>query len=72
MTTQQMLDDISARTGGTGEGVITAADGLFVGVKILDARRSFDRIDILVTPLAGHGEKWVNVERLQRREEGGK
>lgn len=37
---------------------------LSVRVTIKDVRASFGRIDALVTPVAGHGEKWVSSDRI--------
>ena len=36
-------------------------------VKITDARESFGRLDVLVTPLDGEGEAWVSAERVKVR-----
>lgn len=33
-------------------------------VRIVDARVRWDKIDYLVTPLSGHGEVWVDSERV--------
>lgn len=35
--------------------------GLDVAVRITDVRSAFGRIDVRVTPVAGHGETWVSV-----------
>jgi hypothetical protein len=37
---------------------------LRVRVKVLDAKRAFDRLDVRVTPEAGEGEAWVSLERV--------
>jgi hypothetical protein len=38
--------------------------GLDVNVRITDVRSAFGRIDVKVTPIAGIGETWVNVNRV--------
>lgn len=38
--------------------------GLDVAVRITDVRSAFGRIDVRVTPVSGHGETWVNVNRV--------
>ncbi len=35
------------------------------GVKILDTRLVFSRVDCLVAPIIGNGEQWVSLERLE-------
>jgi hypothetical protein len=39
--------------------------GLRTRVRIVDARRSFGRTDVLVTPLDGDGESWVALARVE-------
>lgn len=38
--------------------------GLDVAVRITDVRSAFGRIDVRVTPVSGHGDTWVNVNRV--------
>lgn len=38
--------------------------GLDIAVRILDVRAIFNRIDVRVTPVSGHGDTWVNVNRV--------
>ena len=38
--------------------------GLVIGVRIVNARENFGRIDVLVTPMEGSGQAWVNAERV--------
>jgi hypothetical protein len=38
--------------------------GLDVAVRILDVRTVFGRTDVKVTPIAGHGDTWVDVKRV--------
>jgi hypothetical protein len=39
-------------------------DGLRIMVKLLDVKQVFGRVDVLVTPVNGSGEKWVWLDRL--------
>ena len=41
-----------------------AVDDLMVEVKIADARLRFGHLDLLVTPVAGTGERWVEQHRV--------
>lgn len=34
-------------------------------IRILDARISYSRVDLLVTPVTGTGQTWVSAERVQ-------
>lgn len=38
--------------------------GMQFPVTVLDARRAFGRTDVLIRPIGGDGEKWVNSEFL--------
>ena len=42
-----------------------AVESLYVRVHIVDVRTAWDRIDCLVRPVAGSGEKWVSCARLR-------
>lgn len=44
-------------------GLLTV-DGLQVEVLIQDARRVWDRLDYLVTPVRGTGQQWVSAQRV--------
>lgn len=52
------LTEYSGRTG-----TITL-DALTVGVQIKEARVRFGHIDLLVTPINGNGERWVESRRI--------
>lgn len=39
-------------------------DNLAVAVTVMDARTRFGNVDVLVTPVAGHGIKWVLVDTV--------
>lgn len=45
---------------------LTTAEGLRVQVRILESRRVFGRIDLLVSPVAGSGQAWVRERRVRR------
>jgi len=49
-----------------GEGFVTI-DKLTVAVRVLDARKVFGRIDVLVTPKEGRGEQWISMDRVEKR-----
>jgi hypothetical protein len=42
-----------------------AVDNLRVQVKITDARMRFGHLDLLVTPIAGEGERWIEQHRIE-------
>lgn len=44
--------------------------GLDVLVRITDVRSAFGRIDVRVTPVAGHGDTWVSATRVILKAEG--
>lgn len=43
--------------------------GLYVDVKVLDAKKSYGCIRFLVSPMAGSGEVWVSAERVRAMDE---
>ncbi len=55
--------EVQERTNGTGIGNIYL-DGLTVRVRVLDAKTVVGRIEVLVTPIEGSGERWVNLDSL--------
>ena len=47
-----------------GHGVLR--DGaLYIRVRVEDVRTVFDRVDYLVTPVAGSGRQWVSADRVK-------
>lgn len=38
--------------------------GIDMAVRILEVRSLFGRIDVKVTPVSGHGDTWVNANRV--------
>ncbi len=47
------------------EGILTTEGSLGIAVRILDARKVYGRIDVLVMPISGEGETWVSESRIQ-------
>lgn len=45
--------------------VPSRAGTLEVRVRILDARETFGRIDLLVSPVEGSGQAWVSADRVK-------
>ena len=50
-----------------GRVVLLRASGLDVEVTVLDARRVFNRVDLLVTPVQGGRSNWVSAERVRQQ-----
>lgn len=53
--------DLQAYVGQTGR---LALDGLTVQIKVTDARVRFGHVDLLLTPVAGDGTRWVQSDRV--------
>jgi hypothetical protein len=51
-----------------GSVAILVMDGLMVSVTILDTKSVYGRLDVLIAPVSGSGQKWVNSERLKEEE----
>ena len=49
-----------------GQEVSLKLDDMLVAVKVLDVRTVWKRIDCLITPVSGLGEKWVSVSSLRK------
>lgn len=64
MTLQEQKTAVEARTI-DGEGYIQL-DKMKVKVKVIDARKSYGRDDVLVTPVSGSGSQWVDLTRLHK------
>jgi hypothetical protein len=64
MTLQEQSKAIAERTV-NGEGFVQF-DKLSVKVRILDARKSFGRDDVLITPVNGSGEQWIDLTRVHQ------
>lgn len=44
-------------------------DGLSFGIRVVKARLRFGHLDLLVTPIFGHGERWVEQHRVHLAEQ---
>lgn len=42
-----------------------AVDDLRIQVKVTDARMRFGHLDLLVTPVSGTGERWIEQHRVE-------
>jgi hypothetical protein len=51
-----------------GNTAVLVMDGLMVSVTILDTKSVYGRLDVLIAPVSGSGQKWVNSERLKEEE----
>jgi len=60
----EIIKEVIERTNGTGEGFVTF-DKLTFQVKILDSRKVYGRVDVLVTPTNGKGEQWIDLARVR-------
>lgn len=47
-----------------GRSAMYAINSMHFPVTILDARKVYGRVDALITPVGGTGEKWVAAEQL--------
>jgi hypothetical protein len=48
-----------------GNTAVLVMDGLMVSVTILDTKSVYGRLDVLIAPVSGSGQKWVQAERLK-------
>lgn len=39
-------------------------NAMSIGVEIIKARIRYGHIDLLVTPITGHGEKWIEIHKV--------
>ena len=62
MEAQEQRNAIAERTI-NGEGFVQF-DKLKVKIKVIDSRKSFGRDDVLVTPVNGSGEQWIDITRV--------
>ena len=63
MSVTEIIRLVGDKTGGKDIAGLSM-DGLLVHVKLLDTKQVFGRVDVLVTPINGSGEKWVMADRL--------
>lgn len=62
---RELITEASGKFPG-GEGYVTF-DKLSVLVRVVDSRKVFGRIDVLVTPVNGYGEQWISMDRVEKR-----
>jgi hypothetical protein len=67
-TAEQNASALALYLGKTG---VLRCEYLSVDVTIADAKRSYGRTLLLVRPVAGAGEQWVEESRVRRISEGG-
>lgn len=53
-----------------GERVVVQFQSVSVICTVVDAKNSWGRVRLLVRPVAGYGEQWVELERLTREDAG--
>jgi hypothetical protein len=46
------------------ERTFKTAEGLSIRVRVLDARQSYGRTELLVEPVTGSGQAWVTAKRV--------
>jgi len=46
-------------------GLVPMGSGLYASVRVLDARSAYGRVLILVVPIAGEGEAWIQADRFK-------
>lgn len=46
-------------------------DSMIIPIKIMDIRQGYKRIDVLIAPENGHGNKWVSSEKVKVKNEKG-
>jgi hypothetical protein len=51
-----------------GNTAVLEMDGLNVSVRIINTKQAFGRLDVLIEPVRGSGQKWVQCDRLQEGE----
>lgn len=71
MTPQETDAAVARLTHGTRQGTVALQQirgEASVNVQIVASRWAFGRIDVLVTPIAGEGSWWIDLERLQPQE----
>jgi len=65
MSVTDIIKLVGDRTGNKDTASILI-DGLTVNVQLLDVKRVFGRIDVLITPISGNGQRWVQADRLNK------
>jgi len=66
-TITELLIDLTDRVDPIHRTAIAHLEGLEINVQVIDARQVWNRTQVLITPLNGKGQKWIDSDRLQRR-----
>ena len=64
MSVSELIKLIGHKTGNRDIALLNL-DGLLVEVKLMDVKQVFGRVDVLVTPVKGSGQKWIQADKLQ-------
>lgn len=59
------MDRTQVKVGNT---AVLVMDGLMVSVTILDTKSVYGRLDVLIAPVSGSGQKWVQCDRLKEED----
>lgn len=49
-----------------GQEIFVSMESLMIPCKVLDVKSSWGKIRLLVTPVRGEGEQWIEVERIKK------
>lgn len=53
-----------------GQTILVSTDIGGVYCEVLDVRKVWNRIDLLVKPVSGTGDRWISMDRVQRSPDG--
>ncbi len=51
-----------------GEKCTVRCEGFAIGMKVIDVKQAYGRLRVLVEPLNGTGQQWVDTDRVIARE----
>ncbi len=63
MSASELIKLVGQKTGNKDTAGLNI-EGLTVHVRLLDVKQVFGRVDVLVTPVNGAGQKWVQSDKL--------
>jgi hypothetical protein len=63
MSLKEIKKLVGNKTGGRDVAWITIGSLVFE-VKILDVKQAYGRIDVLITPISGQGQRWIQASKL--------
>jgi hypothetical protein len=69
MTDHNQRNTVTELIPAVGAAVDVRFEGLTVTCAVLDAKNSWGKVRLLVAPLAGAGDQWIELGRLVRDEE---